>query len=67
MRAAPERITLECPRCGRCYEEWPRPAVDLAVDPELADPGYLAAAATTTCPHCGHAACCALTPREGER
>jgi hypothetical protein len=22
-------------------------------DPELADPGYLACAATTICPHCG--------------
>ena len=51
------RLTVECPRCGRCYEEWPVPAPDLELDPELADPGFLAACATSTCPHCGYTAC----------
>jgi len=52
-----ERLILECPGCGRCYEEWPATAPDLALDPELADPGYLRFVASTTCPHCGHTAC----------
>jgi hypothetical protein len=56
-----ERLTLECRRCGRCYEEWPLPAPDVACDPALADPGFLAAAATTTCPYCGHTDCRATT------
>ena len=47
-------VTVECPGCGTRFEDWWRPSAVLdCCDPELADPGYLDCAATTTCPQCG--------------
>jgi endogenous inhibitor of DNA gyrase (YacG/DUF329 family) len=60
---AGDRVTVECPGCGRCFDAGPRAAfasgLELDVDPELADPAFLSAAAGAPCPHCGHVACCA--------
>jgi hypothetical protein len=54
-----ERITVECAKCGRCFEDWTHGPVDLEMelDPDLADPGFIQAACTATCPHCGCSTC----------
>ena len=52
-----DQITVECPRCGRCYGAWTHGACDVDCDPAIGDPGYLRVACTTVCPHCGHADC----------
>jgi hypothetical protein len=52
-----ERLTAECPRCGKVYETWALGTPDLDADPALADPGWVYAAAETTCPHCGYTCC----------
>jgi uncharacterized protein (UPF0212 family) len=44
---------VECPSCGTRFEDWWRPCADSDCDPELADPGFLESAGTSTCPHCG--------------
>jgi hypothetical protein len=51
---ASEQITVECPRCGRCYGAWTHGAVDVDCDPAIGDPAFLRGACTTVCPHCGH-------------
>ena len=48
----PERLTAECPRCGKVFETWAMGTPDLDADPALGDPGWMFAAAEATCPHC---------------
>jgi hypothetical protein len=58
VTSPPERIQVECPRCGREYEDWYRGSVNLdlegwdANDPEVQE--YLRECSTATCPRCGH-------------
>ncbi len=52
-----EQITVECPRCGRCYRAWTHGSADVDFDPALGDPGWMRAACTTTCPYCGAGDC----------
>jgi hypothetical protein len=54
MTSPPEPITVACPACGARYDDWHRPSINLALDPELADPAYMREASTATCPACGH-------------
>jgi hypothetical protein len=61
-----DRITIECPSCGGTWEEWPIPGFESDLDPQLADPGWVQAHGTATCPHCGRTACCAAQPGERE-
>ena len=52
MTSPPEEITVECPKCGRFYEDWYRPSVNLDLD--SFDDEYLESCSTATCPHCQH-------------
>ena len=54
MTSPPENITVRCPECGRLYEDWHRPSINLDIDPELGDPEYLHRAMHAQCPECGH-------------
>lgn len=53
MTGPVEQIRVECPGCGRCYEDWTGGSGNLELDPELGDPGYVASCCTADCPHCG--------------
>jgi endogenous inhibitor of DNA gyrase (YacG/DUF329 family) len=66
MAGQPERITVECPRCGGTYEAWALGVPDLDADPQLADPGWIDAQAAATCPSCGHTARCTGLAAERE-
>jgi hypothetical protein len=55
-----EQITVECPGCGCCFVDWTSPAaveLEVACDPQLADPGFVRSAAMATCPQCGRSVC----------
>jgi endogenous inhibitor of DNA gyrase (YacG/DUF329 family) len=65
MRPA-ERLTAECPRCGKVFETWALGTPDLDADPALGDPGMMFAAAEATCPHCGHTGRCTGLAAERE-
>jgi hypothetical protein len=58
---------IECPACGRIYEDWHRASISLdlegwdAGDPEIR--AYLRECSTGTCRHCGHAQ---LQPRTND-
>ena len=52
MTSPPEKILLLCPSCGKPYEDWYRPSINLMLDDF--DDEYLEEAATSTCPFCKH-------------
>jgi hypothetical protein len=58
VTSPPTHIQVECPRCGRQYEDWYRASINLdlegwhADDPEVEQ--YLRECSTATCPGCGH-------------
>jgi endogenous inhibitor of DNA gyrase (YacG/DUF329 family) len=54
MTSPVEKLTVECPKCGRVYEDWHRRSVNVGLDPSLADEEYLRETSTATCPDCGH-------------
>jgi ribosomal protein S27AE len=49
-----EQIRVECPRCGREYDDWTRGSVNLNLDDF--DDDYLRECSTATCPSCGFVA-----------
>lgn len=53
MTSPPQRVRVTCPECGREYEDWWRPSINLALG-EHFDEEYLEAARSATCPGCGH-------------
>jgi hypothetical protein len=61
------RITVECPACGHCYEDWALGTPDLDYDPDAGDPGWIQAASAATCPRCGCTASCSGLTAERER
>lgn len=63
---AAERLTVECPKCGKVFETWALGAPDLDFDPDLGDPGWVSAASAATCPHCGGTSCCSGLAAERE-
>ncbi len=50
MTSPIEEITVKCPRCGREYQDWYRPSVNLALDDF--DEEYLDECSSATCPFC---------------
>jgi hypothetical protein len=52
VTSPPETIAIECPPCGREYEDWWRPSLNL--DLENFDDEYLGQASSATCTGCGH-------------
>ena len=50
MTSPPEKIVVQCPKCGKDYEDWWRPSINLQLDDF--DEDYLRAASTSTCPTC---------------
>ena len=66
MARSAERLTAECPQCGKVFETWALGAPDLDCDPELGDPGWVSAASAATCPHCGDTSCCSGLAAERE-
>ena len=63
MTSPIEEITVECPKCGRSYEDWYRASVNLDLDPF--DDKYLGNCSTATCPHCQHKVDLSLLVVEG--
>jgi hypothetical protein len=59
LTSPPQQIEIECPACGRVYEDWHRASISLdlegwdAGDPEIR--AYLRECSTGTCRHCGDA------------
>ena len=57
MTSPPEPIEVECPGCGRVYEDWYRPSVNLNVERSYASETevqqLLKESTTATCPGCG--------------
>jgi len=53
VTSPPEKIEVECPVCGRHYQDWHRPSVNLSLGDDF-DEEYLREASTATCPDCGH-------------
>jgi hypothetical protein len=51
MTSPVEQIRVECPRCGREYDDWRRGSVNLNLDDF--DDDYLRACSTAACPECG--------------
>ena len=51
MTSPPEQISVVCPECGKTYEDWYRPSINLQLDDF--DEEYLERASTSTCPDCG--------------
>jgi CpXC protein len=49
-----EEVRVECPRCGTIFIDHIRRSINVSLDPELADPEYLDAAGSVTCPKCHH-------------
>jgi endogenous inhibitor of DNA gyrase (YacG/DUF329 family) len=66
MARSADRLTVECPRCGRVFETWAVGTPDLDFDPAGADPGRMSAESAATCPHCGATACCTGLAAERE-
>lgn len=55
MTSPVETITVECPACGRSYEDWTRASVNATLDPSIAaDDAYMRECSTATCPQCAH-------------
>lgn len=52
MTSPPEKIIVHCPECGKDYEDWWRPSINLQLD--NFDDDYLRQASTSTCPACRH-------------
>ena len=48
MTSPPEKITVECPKCGRFYEDWYRASVNLDLDDF--DEEDLESCSTAPCP-----------------
>ena len=53
MTTAPERIDVQCPKCGKFYRDWYRASINLMLHPDF-DEEYLRRASTATCPNCKH-------------
>jgi predicted RNA-binding Zn-ribbon protein involved in translation (DUF1610 family) len=51
LTTPPKQITVQCPDCGRQYEDWYRASINLDLDDF--DESYLREASTATCPDCG--------------
>ena len=51
MTSPVEAVTVTCPGCGKVYEDWFRPSVNLMLD--NFDETYLDEASSATCPGCG--------------
>ncbi len=51
MTSPPRDITVKCHNCGRAYQDWWRPSINLGLD--SFDEAYVSEATTSTCPHCG--------------
>jgi predicted RNA-binding Zn-ribbon protein involved in translation (DUF1610 family) len=52
MTSPPEKITIQCPRCGEVYEDWYRATVNRGLDDF--DEEYLRQCFKAACPKCGH-------------
>jgi hypothetical protein len=52
MTSPPENIMVKCPQCGKVYEDWYRPSVNLMLDDF--DEDYIEQCSNATCPACGH-------------
>lgn len=50
MTSPPEKITIQCPRCGEVYEDWHRASVNLGLDDF--DEEYLRECSVAACPRC---------------
>lgn len=50
MTSPPENITVQCPNCGKVYEDWWHPSINFMLD--NFDDDYLHEASTSTCPSC---------------
>jgi hypothetical protein len=50
MTMPPEQIDVECLKCGRVYQSWYRPSINLGLDNFSAE--YLEAMSTATNPQC---------------
>ena len=50
MTSPIEEITVQCPKCGLCYEDWYRRLINLDLD--SFDHDYLESCSTAKCPHC---------------
>ncbi len=53
MTSPIKQIRVECPECGKVYDDWYRGSVNLSIDPDF-DDAYLRECSTATCPACGH-------------
>ena len=51
MTSPPETIEVRCPRCGKLYETWYRPSINLTI--EHWDDEDIDDATSATCPDCG--------------
>lgn len=51
MTSPSYKIEVQCPQCGKVYEDWYRPSINLTLDDF--DEEYLEEASTATCPECG--------------
>lgn len=50
MTSPPEDITVRCPSCGRLFEDWYRPSVNLQLGDF--DENHIREATSATCPEC---------------
>lgn len=50
MTSPPEEIIVECPNCGRWYEDWYRPSINRLID-NFSDE-FIEKASTAICPYC---------------
>ena len=50
MTMPPEQITVTCPKCGRLYDTWWRPSMNLALD--RFSEQYIEEMSTAICPDC---------------
>lgn len=51
MTSPPRQITITCPQCGKSFETWHRPSINLTLGETFND-DYLRRATIKTCPHC---------------
>jgi len=52
MTSPCEIVTVKCPKCGKVYEDWYRPSVNLMMD--NFDEEYLDKCSSAICPDCGY-------------
>jgi endogenous inhibitor of DNA gyrase (YacG/DUF329 family) len=48
-----EEIMVECPNCGKTYNDWCRRSINFSLGETFSDE-YLDEATSATCPHCGY-------------